>query len=87
MKTKDTIKAGYQGTGSDSYRKPTNLPATGEVRKGRKQTPLCESLLAFLRGITKVEGPMTVEEIARRLGFAEPDGRGAKRAKEYLDAL
>ena len=62
-----------------------NTPEDGSVR--RSEPHLNERLLCYLRGVIELEGPKTPEEAARLLGFASPEKYGARKAREYLEAL
>ena len=66
---------------------PRTQSADGSVRKGRSEAPLNERLLSYLRGMIELEGPMPAEDVARLLGFANPEKSGARKAREYLKAL
>ena len=62
-----------------------NTPEDGSAR--RSESSLNESMLSYLSGVIELEGPKTPEEVARLLGFASPETYGARKAREYLEAL
>ena len=62
-----------------------NTPEDDSVR--RSEPHLNERLLSYLRGVIELEGPMTPKEVAKLLGFASPETYGARKAREYLEAL